>query len=215
MKVQWYGQACFLFEGQGVRLVTDPPAGVMGYQLPEEEVDLATVSHDHSDHNNVNALHGAPAVINTPGVHEVKGLRVESYSAFHDNMGGAQRGPNLLFVWEMDGVRVCHLGDLGHLLDAKSLQDLGRIDLLLAPVGGVFTIDADRAKQVVDQIGPRIVIPMHYKTPVLQLPLATVDPFLRLFQSGQVRQEQCLAVEGATLPPSQEVVVLAYRVPAA
>ncbi len=215
MKVQWYGQACFLFEGQGVRLVTDPPAGAMGYQLPEEEVDLATVSHDHSDHNNVNALHGAPAVINTPGVHEAKGLRVEGHSAFHDDVGGTQRGSNLLFVWEMDGVRVCHLGDLGHLLDTKALQDLGRIDMLLVPVGGVFTVDAGAAKQVVDQIAPRIVIPMHYKTPVLKMPLATVDQFLRLFQPGQVRREQWLAVEGANLPPSQEVIVLEYQVSAA
>ena len=212
MKVHWYGQACFLFEGQGVRLVTDPPVGDVGYTLPESEVDLATVSHDHFDHNNVNALRGAPAVINTPGVHDVKGLRVEGFPTFHDETGGTQRGKNLLFAWEMDGVRVCHLGDLGHVLDAKTLQGLGRIDLLLAPVGGFYTIDAGGAKQVVDQINPRLVIPMHYKTPALSpsLPIAAADDFLKYYPPGQVRREQMLQVEGANLPSSLEIVVLDY-----
>ncbi len=225
MKVNWYGQACFLFEGAGVRLVTDPPAREVGYLLPELEVDVATVSHGHHDHNNVDALRGAPAVINTPGVHEVKGLRIEGFPTFHDDARGAKRGPNLVFAWEMDGVRVCHLGDLGHLLDAKTLQGLGRIDLLLIPVGGVFTVDAGGAKQVVDQIKPRLVIPMHYKTPALSFNLGDVADFVRLFQPGQVRQRArsaddfasaaasagaSLQVEGASLPSSLEVVVLDY-----
>jgi L-ascorbate metabolism protein UlaG (beta-lactamase superfamily) len=225
MKVNWYGHACFLFEGQGIRLVTDPPAREVGYQLPESEVDLVTVSHGHHDHDNVNALRGVPAVINTPGVHDVKGLRVEGFPTFHDDARGAQRGPNLVFAWEMDGVRVCHLGDLGHVLDAKTLQGLGRIDLLLIPVGGIFTVDADGAKQVVDQINPRLVIPMHYKTPVLSFKLGGVDDFVRLFQPGQVRRRArsadapagaaapagaVLQVEGANLPSALEVVVLDY-----
>ncbi len=224
MKLTWYGHACFLLESREVRLVTDPPAREVGYQLPELEVDLVTVSHGHHDHDNVNALRGAPAVINTPGVHDVKGLRVEGFSTFHDDARGAQRGSNLVFAWEMDGVRVCHLGDLGHVLDAKTLQELGRIDLLLIPVGGVFTVDAGGAKQVVDQISPRLVIPMHYKTPVLSFKLGGVDDFVRLFQPGQVRRPGAdavagaatapagavLQVEGASLPSALEVVVLDY-----
>jgi L-ascorbate metabolism protein UlaG (beta-lactamase superfamily) len=192
----------------------------MGYLLPESEVDLVTVSHSHYDHNNVAALRGTPVVIDTPGVHDVKGLKIEGLPTFHDDAGGTQRGTNLLFAWEMDGVRVCHLGDLGHLLDTRTLQGLGQIDLLLLPVGGVYTLDAERAKQVVDQINPRLVIPMHYKTPVLKLPLAGVDDFLRYFTPGQVRRRvpaECppgtgavLQVDGANLPSGLEVVVLDY-----
>jgi L-ascorbate metabolism protein UlaG (beta-lactamase superfamily) len=221
MKVSWYGHACFLFEGQGVRLVTDPPGGEIGYLLPEVEVDLVTVSHGHSDHNNVNALRGTPAVISTPGVHDVKGLKIQGFPTFHDDAGGARRGGNLLFTWEMDGVRVCHLGDLGHLLDESAAGDLGRIDLLLVPVGGFFTIDAAEARQIVDQIGPRIVIPMHYKTKVFSSRLTGVDDFTRRFQPEQVRHArvpsgrehqaaESLQVEGANLPPSLEVVVMDY-----
>lgn len=211
MKVCWYGHACFLFEGQGVCLVTDPPGGEIGYLLPEAEVDLVTVSHGHSDHNNVNALRGAPAVISTPGVHDVKGLKIQGFPTFHDNDGGARRGNNLLFTWEMDGVRVCHLGDLGHVLEAGTVRDMGRIDLLLAPVGGFFTVDAAGAKQIVDQIGPRIVIPMHYKTPVFSSRLSSADDFVRRFRPGQARRvREALQVEGASLPSSLEVVVMDY-----
>jgi L-ascorbate metabolism protein UlaG (beta-lactamase superfamily) len=208
LKASWFGQSCFLCEGQGIRLVTDPPAAEVGYQLPQMAIDVATVSHGHFDHNNVKALRGAPAVINTPGVHEVKGLRVEGLSTFHDNVSGAQRGPNVVFVWEMDGVRVCHLGDLGHLLDGETLQDLGRIDLLLIPVGGIYTVDAVTARQVVDQIQPRVVVPMHYQTPALSIKLGGVDDFVRLFPLAQVRRDHELQVEQPGMPGLPEVVVL-------
>ncbi len=210
MKVQWYGQSCFLIEGQGIRLVTDPPSGELGYALPAVAVDLVCVSHDHYDHNNIQALRGAPLVLKTPGVHEFEGLRMEGISSFHDDTGGSQRGRNLIFVWEMDGVRTAHLGDLGSFHDA-ALQSLGRVDLLLIPVGGVYTIDAAGAKQVVAQLRPRIVIPMHFKTPVLSIKLAGVEEFLGLFQPGQVQRKRVLEIEAAGLPDNQEIVVLDYR----
>jgi L-ascorbate metabolism protein UlaG (beta-lactamase superfamily) len=210
MKVQWYGHACFLIEGQGIRLVTDPPNPDVGYSLPQAAIDVVTVSHAHHDHNYVEGLQGNPVVVKTPGRRQVKGLQVEGYSTWHDNAGGAQRGPNLIFAWEMDGVRAAHLGDLGHLLGTETLQALGRIDLLLAPVGGVFTVDAAGAKQVVDQIQPRLVVPMHYRTPALSFKLGAVDDFLRLFPPGQVRREQALEIDRRGLPDSLEVVVLDY-----
>ncbi len=208
MQIRWFGHACFLCEGSGVRLLTDPFSKEVGYPFPRAEVDLVTVSHDHYDHNAVEELPGRPAVIREPGRHAVKGIQVEGFPVFHDEVKGAKRGKNLIFVWEMDGVRVCHLGDLGHLLEPDTVAALGKIDILMVPVGGIFTIDADGARKVVEQLAPRVVIPMHYKTPALTFELASGEDFTRSFE--QVRREKVYAGDAKSLPARQEVVVLDY-----
>ncbi|MDK2881423.1 MAG: hypothetical protein PWQ99_1198 [Clostridia bacterium] len=208
MIVRWLGHACFYCEGEGVRFLTDPFDPRVGYPLPDVEADVVTVSHDHYDHNAVSVLKGHPEVLKSPGVHRVCGLEVEGFSVFHDEAGGALRGKNIIFAWKMDGLRLCHLGDLGHLLEEDAVQRIGKVDVLMVPVGGVYTIDAAGALKVVEQLKPRLILPMHYRTPHLTFDLGPLEDFTRHFE--RVRREKAWQGTAESLPPEQEVVVLDY-----
>lgn len=210
MEIRWLGHACFLCEGSGLRLLTDPFGKEVGYKLPQEAVDVVTVSHDHYDHNAVHLLPGSPQVIREAGIHRAKGIEIRGIEVFHDEARGAKRGKNIIFTWEMDGVRLCHLGDLGHVLDQEAVAALADVDLLMIPVGGVYTIDAAAAARVVEQLKPRLVLPMHYKTPSLSFELAPVDDFARRYD--RVRREKALRLDRDSLPQQMEVVILDYPV---
>lgn len=177
--VKWFGHACFLITSPGgVRILTDPFDASVGYQVPSVEADVVTVSHDHFDHNNVPAARGKPTVLRGKGEYRNGGVRVYPVASFHDADGGAKRGMNTIFVMEVDGIRIVHMGDIGHDLSQRQLDAIGRIDVLLVPVGGVYTIDAAGARRLVEMTSPRAVIPMHYKTPAVGMPIAGVDKFL-------------------------------------
>jgi len=208
MIIRWLGHACFYCQGEGLGLLTDPFDQQVGYPLPAVEADLVTVSHDHYDHNAVDLLPGDPEVIREPGEHKYRSLLVKGYSVYHDEVKGAKRGKNIIFTWEMDGVRLCHLGDLGHLLDGKTIEAIGEVDLLMIPVGGVYTIDGKGAREVVNQLKPRVVIPMHYKTPHLSFELEALDNFTKYFE--RIRREKEWQGTADDLPSAQEVVVLDY-----
>lgn len=207
--IRWLGHSCFCCQGDGVDLLTDPFNEEVGYPLPKIKVDVVTVSHDHYDHNAVSLLPGDPEVIIDAGVHYFRSLEIRGVSVFHDEVRGAKRGKNIIFTWEMDGVRLCHLGDLGHLLDETALSSIGAVDILMVPVGGVYTIDARSARDVVAQLQPRLVIPMHYRTPHLSFDLDPVDNFASYFE----RVQQCKSWQGtaADLPDQQQVMVLDYQ----
>jgi len=183
MKIKWNGHACFTITGSdGFTVVTDPyePGcfdGGIAYSAVDDRADLALVSHDHADHNFVKSLQGQPQTLAGSG--EVKGVKFTAVETAHDEKGGAERGKNLLFAFELDGIRVGFMGDLGHLLSEDQLKALGKVDLLLLPVGGVFTLDPVGASRLIDQIKPRLVIPMHFKTEKCGFPLAGVDEFLK------------------------------------
>ena len=208
MIIRWLGHACFYCQGEGLGLLTDPFDQQVGYPLPAVEADLVTVSHDHYDHNAVDLLPGEPEVIRRPGEHKYRSLLVKGYSVYHDEVKGAKRGENIIFTWEMDGVCLCHLGDLGHRLDAKTIEAVGEVDILMVPVGGVYTIDAQEALEVVKQLKPRVVIPMHYKTPHLSFELGALDNFTRYFE--RIRREKHWQGTKDDRPSEQEVVVLDY-----
>lgn len=207
MQIKWLGHACFLLTTTGgVKILTDPFDETVGYPLPAEAPDVVTVSHQHFDHNAVGLVKGKPEVVEGTGARQVKGIAFRGVATFHDKEKGAKRGPNTVFVIEADGVKVCHLGDLGHPLDAAKRQEIGPVDVLLIPVGGTFTIDADEAAALVREMRPRIAVPMHYKTQYLSFPITPVDDFLKHF-SG-VRRESVLEVSPENLPPATSVVVL-------
>lgn len=215
MKITWLGHSCFRIEDDSGRVVvTDPFDDAVGYPLPRIRADVVTVSHDHHDHNNVAAVKGRPAVVKGPGEKEAAGIRFLGTATYHDEQGGKKRGPNTIFSFEMGGIRVCHLGDLGHLLDEKDAAALGDVDVLMIPVGGVYTLDADGAKKVVGQIKPKVVIPMHFMTPALTFKVESADRFL----SGQKveRPGTTFVVSKESLPEGGDgegpvIVVLEYK----
>ncbi|MDO4568366.1 MAG: MBL fold metallo-hydrolase [Clostridia bacterium] len=166
MNVKWLGHSCFLItDSNGVRVLTDPYAPETGRRLHDIEADIVTVSHHHFDHDYVAAARGDFAVFDREGKYERKGVIIEGFKTHHDAERGKRRGDNIAFKLTMDSISVLHCGDLGHVLDDDAAQRIGRVDVLLVPIGGTFTIDYAQAREVANKLGPKVVIPMHFKTP--------------------------------------------------
>jgi len=214
MKIKWNGHASFtITSGTGIKIITDPyePGGFGGgikYGPIPDPADIAIVSHEHADHNYVKGLKGNPVVVKDS--REAKGINFEALPAFHDSGKGAERGKNNLFCFEVDQIRVAFLGDLGHLLDDAQLQKLGKVDLLLIPVGGFFTIDAKQAGELVSKIKPAIVIPMHFKTDKVDFPIQPAEGFLALFTKVKKLEASETEIKKSGLPQSTEVWVLKF-----
>lgn len=183
MVITWYGQACFKIESKERTIVIDPFSRLIGLTPPSLEADIVFVTHDHEDHNNIRALKGDYLLINSPGEYEVKGVRAQGIESFHDDAEGAKRGLNTLYVIEAEGIRIVHAGDLGQpFLSDGQITEIGSVDILMIPVGGFFTIAAKEAVGIVNQLEPKIVIPMHYKIPGLLIKeLDGVEKFLKEF----------------------------------
>ena len=183
MKIKWLGHSAFLVTSDsGVRIITDPYEsggynGGVGYKPIRDAADIVTISHEHSDHNYAKDITGKPEIIRKTGTHEVKGIAIQGVLTCHDKTSGRQRGLNTVFCLTVDDIRVCHLGDLGHELSPKEIAAIGNVDVLLIPVGGFFTIDAAEAFRTVNALKPKVVFPMHYKTPVIDFPIASADEF--------------------------------------
>lgn len=212
MLIQHIGHAEFLLTMEsGFRIVTDPYDASTGYPVKKIKADGVLVSHHHHDHDAVENVSGFPQIIDYAGVHTfAPGLLVTGILADHDDAGGAERGKTLLFLLEGEGLRVAHLGDLGCLLSADQLDALGRVDVLMIPVGGFYTIDPAAAMEVIDQIDPRILIPMHYRTEYnADWPIGPLEAFTSLFDPGQVRVGgEALRVTRGDLDCHPRVVVL-------
>jgi len=202
------GHASFKLRGKTATVVTDPfDEKKMGIKFPKSlEADIVTVSHDHFDHNAVAAVGGSPFLIKGPGEYEIKGVSVIGVASFHDEKEGAERGRNTMYRIEIDGVKIGHLGDLGHVLSSSQVDTLDGIDVLLVPVGGVYTIDAEKAAQVIADIEPRIVVPMHYQ--LSNKELAPVDAFLKVMNKGEIAPVPKLVISRDKLPAEMQVVVL-------
>lgn len=188
MKLRYLGHASFLIEGGGVRVVTDP-YGDIGLPFPRVEADGVTVSHAHSDHNNAAAVEGdRKEVFSSSGRFSLGKMKIESFWCAHDACGGQQRGKSLVFCFEADGLRVCHLGDVGEPFSQALCRKICPADVLLIPVGGHYTIDAQEAKRFIQAISPKVAIPMHYFVPGLKVDVAPPDEFLRLFPAALTRE---------------------------
>ena len=181
MIIKWLGHSSFLIQSKS-KLVTDPYDTSIAKLPADLSADIVTVSHNHFDHNFVQGVGGFPLIINTPGDYDKAGFHIHGIAAYHDNENGAIRGTDTIFTIESEGVRLCHLGDLGQSLSDEQINDIGEIDILMIPVGGFYTIEPDEAVRVTRQISPKIVIPMHYKvdgfTPA-NLEITSDDDFIR------------------------------------
>ncbi|MBQ8537613.1 MAG: MBL fold metallo-hydrolase [Clostridia bacterium] len=167
MLIRYYGHSMFQLESaQGYRIVTDPFDPTVGYPMREIKAEAVTVSHGHFDHS-YTASCPAAKVLDAAGDWSLApGVCLRTVNSFHDEVQGQKRGPNLIFVYEVDGLRLCHLGDLGHELDAATLEAIGPVDLLMLPIGGTYTVDSQTAWKVAQALGPKVILPMHYKTRV-------------------------------------------------
>ncbi len=211
MIITWQGHSCFKIQDksgpEGVTIATDPFHKEIGLKVPNFEADIITVSHQHGDHNNVKALRGQPFVIDCAGEYDFRDILIEGIDSYHDDQQGAERGNNIIFRFEIDDISLVHLGDLGQTLDDSQLEKLAGTDILLIPVGGKHTLDAKRAVELIAQIEPRIVIPMHYQTKDLKMDLAGVDKFIK--ELGLVPSyEEKLKISKKNLPQEERELVI-------
>lgn len=218
MLISWLGHSAFKLQGKTqadtVTVITDPfYSDKTGLKLPKLEAEIVTISHDHDDHNNSEAVKGSPRIIRGAGEYEIKGVFIEGVFSYHDDVKGKERGTNIMYRFEIEDISVTHLGDLGTELDNKQLERLEGTDILLVPVGGTYTINAETAVKVINQIEPRIVIPMHYQVPELtglKNKLDGLDRFIKAI-GIKPRQEEKLKILKKELPQdTMEVVVLSF-----
>jgi len=213
MIITWHGYSCFKIQEQSrdheVALLTDPYSPEDGKKLSRAlAADIVTVSHDHPRHNNVAAVGGEPFVIDGPGEYEVKEMFVTGVGTYHDLVEGKEKGRNTIYYITVGGLHLLHLGDLKHALEEKHLEDLHNIDILFLPVGGGDVLNAKQAMEVVGQIEPRIIIPMHYKTAGLCPKCDTADPFLKAMGAGKVEALPKLKIADKELPQEEMKVVI-------
>jgi L-ascorbate metabolism protein UlaG (beta-lactamase superfamily) len=220
----WYGQSCFLLESaSGARIVMDPIPTNIGYLPPADlHADAVTISHEHPDHTNVALVQGKPRVLRGLTAdrkgwvkidEKIKDIAVRSVGVYHDGKRGAETGLDTVFIFEIGGVRIAHLGDLGHALTDQQLSAIGSVDVVLVPVGGTYTVDAQEATHVADQIRPRLmIIPMHFKTDAVTIKeLAPIDAFIAGRPNVRHEKGNRIALTGLRSKPSAEVVVLNYK----
>lgn len=209
MKIAWHGHSCFKIVAKNTIIVSDPFSKDIGLKPPRCEADIVTISHDHYDHNNASTLRGSPFIVKGPGEYELKEVAVQGTDSFHDTKEGEERGLNTIFIIEAEDIRLCHLGDLGQKeLTSEQLEILGEIDILMIPVGGVYTINSEVAVAIINQVEPKIVIPMHYKIPGLKIKLHPVDAFLKEVGVKKEVLDQLVVKKKDLLKEEMRVIVM-------
>lgn len=210
MVISWYGHSCFRIQSGETVIVTDPFNKEVGLTPPRQVgADIVIVSHQHSDHNNTAAIGGSPFIVDGPGEYEVKSINIRGIFSYHDNVEGKERGRNTIYILEIEGIKICHLGDLGQKkLTDEQLDLIGDIDILMSPIGGVYTIDAEEAGGIINQIEPKIVIPMHYKIQGLNIKLDPLDKFLKEMGITKKEAMEKLTIKKKDLPTEGMEVVI-------
>jgi L-ascorbate metabolism protein UlaG (beta-lactamase superfamily) len=209
MEITWYGRACFRLRGKDATVITDPCPPSTGFVAGRHDIDLLTISHDHPDHVYTRSI-TAGLTLTRPGEYEFRDLLVTGVRGFHDGSRGGERGENIIFAVEIDGVHICHLGDLGHLLTDEQTSELGPIDVLLVPAGGQTTLTPAEAAEVVAQLSPKLVIPMHFAVDGGSKDLLGPDTFLHEMSVEPIRQPKA-SVTPSSLPDETQVVLLEAR----
>lgn len=212
MKIQYLAHSSFLLTSDtGIRIVIDPYDPAIGYSNPYKQADVILVSHAHPDHYFLNAVLGKPSIVKGCGSHSIDGLTFKGILADHDAKGGAERGSITIYTFTIDGIKFCYLSDLGHVLTPDQIKEIGEVDILFIPVGGYYTIGPDEANTVVEQLKPKVVIPMHYLTAQLnrdKFPIQKVDAFISGLKNVKIVRNSEIEVSSSKLPAEREIVVL-------
>ena len=210
MEILWLGHSCFQLRGKNVTLITDPFSPQLGYSLGKINAPIVTISHNHHGHNYVQGVGGNPRVVRGPGEYEISDVLITGVASYHDNKRGQERGRNTIYVIHIDDLVVCHLGDLGHTLQEEQLEEVADADILMIPIGGHNTINATEAAEVISQVEPRIIIPMHYRPSVGDAP-NPLDKFCREMGIEAINPQPKLSITRSALPAETQVVILSSR----
>lgn len=208
MEIDWFGHACFRLHGREATVIADPYSKEIGLSFPRPRGDIVTISHDHPGHRFAQGVKGDPKVIQGPGEYEIKNVFITGVPTSHDKKGGKDRGKNTVYVFDMDGLTICHLGDLGHVPTQPQAEALGNVNVLLVPVGGVSTINAGEAAEIVSMLEPQVVIPMHFAHPNLAFKLDTSAKFFKEMGLKPSAAVPSLKVTKDSLPSETQVVLL-------
>jgi len=218
MEIKWYGHSCFRLRERDATVVTDPFDKTLGYDLPRVRADIVTVSHDHPHHNYANAVKGELKVVDSPGEYEINSVFITGIATYPSRRrrkgdkgddNGDER--NVIFVFELDGLTICHLGDLAQVPTQTQVEALSNVDVLMVPVGGSTSLNAAQGAEIISLIEPYIVIPMHFKTPAISLKLDGVEKFLKEMGTPRIEPVDSLKVTRSSLPQETQVVVLNYK----
>lgn len=210
LEILWLGHSCFRLKGKDVTVITDPFDKASGYTLGKQTADVVTISHDAPDHSNYGEIGGEPQMVDGPGEYEIRGALITGVATRRDSKTGVPKERNTAYLMEIDELKICHLGDIGETLTPQQVEQMNSADVLLIPVGGNNTINAAQAAEVVSQIEPRVVIPMHFKTEETPLELEPVGKFLREMGVTDPKPQPRLVVTKGSLPEEPTVVLLDY-----
>jgi L-ascorbate metabolism protein UlaG (beta-lactamase superfamily) len=210
MEISWLGHSCFQLRGKNVTLITDPFAPQLGYSLGKISAPIVTISHNHPGHNFAGGVDGGPRIVRGPGEYEISDVLITGVASYHDNKHGQELGRNTIYLIHMDDLVICHLGDLGHILQEEQLEEVADADILLVPIGGQHTINATQAAEVISQVEPHIVIPMHFSPPIDDVP-NPLDKFCREMGIEAINPQPKLSITRSALPAETQVVILSIR----
>jgi L-ascorbate metabolism protein UlaG (beta-lactamase superfamily) len=215
MEIKFLGHSCFQIKAKHASIVIDPYDEKLGLGKLKLKADIVLITHDHSDHNNPSAVltdTREPFVINGPGEYEVNGVIMEGVGSYHDDVKGEERGRNTIYTIFTEGIRVCHLGDLGHLLTDNQISKIGQVDVLMIPIGGTVSLDAAKAIKVVNQLEPKMILPMHFKEEGLIAPFEplTLEDFLKQ-ESIKIEKVETLKIDKKTLPVEEDSKIIVFE----
>src|SRR6266699_4938956 len=216
MEISWLGHSCFMLRGKNVTLIADPFSPQLGHpqgeplKLGKVNAPIVTISHNHPGHNFAEGVGGNPRVVRGPGEYEISDVLITGVASYHDNKRGAERGRNTIYVIHMDDLVICHLGDLGHTLQEEQLEEVADADILLIPIGGRTTLNGAQAAEVISQVEPHIIIPMHYYNEAPEAP-DPLDKFCREMGIEVINTQPKLTVTRNSLPAEPQVIILSQR----
>jgi len=212
MQINYLGRSCFKIKTQNTILVTDPFNKYIGFSMPLTKADIVTISHEHKDNNCLKKIEGNPFIVNAPGEYEIADVSIFGFKTFHDKTKGEKQGKNTIYTIRTEEISLCHLGDLSHKLSDNQLEEVNGTDILFIPVGGISTIGPKEAVEVVNQVEPKIIIPMHYCTPdhdkIKFKEMAVLNDFLEEIGALQAKKENKLLISKLSLPQETEVICL-------
>mgnify|MGYP001140503062 CR=1 FL=1 len=223
MTIIWHGQSCFQItatrnKGEQVSILIDPFSDEIGLKFPKLTADILLITHNHYDHNNIKAVsapttNSQPFLISGSGEYEIKNVSIEGIHSWHDTSEGEEQGGNTVYIIEAEDLKLCHLGDFGQKeLTEEQLEKIGEVDILMIPIGGIYTISAKEAVKVMSQLEPKVIIPMHYQIPKLKIKLDGLDKFLKMLGIKSITPENKLSIKKKDISP-EEVKIVVLQVP--